>query len=36
MDANVVLDRLSELGVTVWAEGGNILIQPASKSRGAI
>ena len=31
MDANVVLDRLSELGVTVWADGDKVLIQPASK-----
>ena len=31
MDANAVLGKLSELGVTAHAEGGNILIQPASK-----
>jgi len=31
MDANTVLDRLAELGVTPRAEGGMVLIQPASK-----
>ena len=31
MDANAVLNRLSELGVTARAEGGMVLIQPASK-----
>ena len=31
MDANAILDRLSELGITVRADGGMVLIQPASK-----
>ena len=32
MDASIIIGRLTELGVTVHAEGGNVLIQPASKT----
>ena len=32
MDATAILDRLFELGVSVRAEGGNVVIQPASKT----
>lgn len=31
MDAQAVLDRLAELGVTASAEGGKVWIEPASK-----
>ena len=31
MDANAILDRLSELGVSVRADGDKVLLQPGSK-----
>ena len=31
MDANAVLERLTELEVSTWAEGGMVMIQQASK-----
>ena len=32
MDANAILDRLSNLGVTIRADGDKVLLQPGSKA----